>query len=142
MWKQANTSVSQRGVVRGIHFGLPSLGQAKYVTVVRGAALDYVVDLRRDSPTFGRWDVVTLDTHDRRAVYIPAGFGHAFEAVEDHTTVHYLLTEVYTPNSEFAINLFDETVGLRFVTPRSNMLLSERDGAAPSLMDSLAQAGL
>ncbi|WP_167136780.1 dTDP-4-dehydrorhamnose 3,5-epimerase family protein [Diaminobutyricimonas sp. TR449] len=141
-WVQANTSVSHRGVVRGVHYGPPQLRQAKYVSVVRGAAVDYVVDLRPESPTFGQWDSVLLDTVDRRSVYIPAGFGHAFESLEDDTTLHYLLTAVYTPASEFSINVFDSTVALSFKSDESDLVLSERDREAPNLSESLRQAGM
>ena len=84
--QQTNVSVSARGTVRGIHFADVPVGQAKYVTAVSGSLLDYVVDLRTGSPTFGQWDSVLLDTVDRRAVYLGEGLGHAFCALEDGTT--------------------------------------------------------
>jgi dTDP-4-dehydrorhamnose 3,5-epimerase len=78
--RQANTSVSKRGVVRGIHFADVPRGQAKYVTATHGAVLDYVIDIRVGSPTFGQWDSVLLDGTDRRAIYLAEGLGHAFVA--------------------------------------------------------------
>src|SRR3954471_5349458 len=83
---QANASVSRAGVVRGIHFAEVPPGQAKYVTCVRGAVLDVVVDLRLGSPTFGSWDAVRLDDVDRRALYVAEGLGHGFCALEPDST--------------------------------------------------------
>ena len=78
---QTNVSVSARGTVRGIHFADVPPGQGKYVTVLSGSLVDYVVDIRVGSPTFGQWEAVTLDTVDRRAVYLSEGLGHAFCAL-------------------------------------------------------------
>src|SRR4051794_4772416 len=88
--KQANTSVSKKGTVRGIHYADVPPSQAKYVTCLHGAVLDVVVDIRVGSPTAGRWDAVLLDDKDRRAVYIAEGLGHAFMALTDGATVSYL----------------------------------------------------
>ena len=94
---QTNVSVSSRGTVRGIHFADVPPGQGKYVTVLTGSLVDYVVDIRVGSPTFGRWEAVTLDAVDRRAVYLSEGLGHAFCALEDGTTAMYLCTATYNP---------------------------------------------
>jgi dTDP-4-dehydrorhamnose 3,5-epimerase len=130
--RQGNLSVSARGVVRGIHFAHVPPGQAKYVTVVSGAALDFVIDLRVGSPTFGRWDSVRLDDVDRRAVYLPAGLGHAFVALNDSTVVCYLASEVFAPERELSINPLDPEIGLTF--PEGlDLIVSDRDRDAPSL---------
>src|SRR5690606_40201002 len=84
--RQANMSISRRGVVRGVHFADVPRGQAKYVTTTRGAVVDYVVDIRVGSPTFGRWESVVLDDVDHRAVYLAEGLGHAFVALTDDAT--------------------------------------------------------
>jgi dTDP-4-dehydrorhamnose 3,5-epimerase len=102
---QTNVSVSARGTVRGIHFADVPPGQGKYVTAVRGALVDYVVDVRVGSPTFGHWEAVTLDAVDRRAVYLSEGLGHAFCALEDDTTAVYLCTAAYNPRGEHAPTL-------------------------------------
>ncbi|WP_374968461.1 dTDP-4-dehydrorhamnose 3,5-epimerase family protein [Terrabacter sp. BE26] len=131
---QTNVSVSSRGTVRGIHFADVPVGQAKYVTAVTGALIDYVVDLRVGSPTFGQWDSVLLDGVDRRAVYLSEGLGHAFCALEDGTTAHYLCSAAYNPAAEHGIHPLDPTVGLRLpdgVEP----LLSPKDAAAPTLAE-------
>ena len=129
---QTNISVSARGTVRGIHFADVPVGQAKFVTAVAGSLIDYVVDLRLGSPTFGQWDSVLLDTVDRRAVYLGEGLGHAFCALEDGTTAHYLCSTAYNPAAERGINPLDPEVGLTLpegITP----LLSPKDSAAPTL---------
>lgn len=139
--RQANTSVSRRGVVRGIHFADVPIGQAKYVTAMHGAVLDFVVDIRVGSPTFGRWDSVLLDTVDRRAVYLAEGLGHAFIAMTDDATVSYLVSDVYRPANEHGINPLDAEVGLVFPESAGAPLLSPKDTAAPGLIEA-AEAGL
>jgi dTDP-4-dehydrorhamnose 3,5-epimerase len=138
---QANMSVSARGVVRGIHYADVPPGQAKYVTCVRGAVLDYIVDVRVGSPTFGQWDSVRLDDVDRRAVYIPEGFGHAFVALTDLATVTYLVSSVYNPVVEHGINPLDDQIALVFPDEAGEALLSPKDVEAPSLAQAKA-AGL
>jgi dTDP-4-dehydrorhamnose 3,5-epimerase len=131
--RQANTSVSKRGVVRGIHFADIPPGQAKYVTVTHGAVIDYVIDIRLGSPTFGEWDSVRLDTVDRRALYIGEGLGHAFVALTDDATVTYLVSDVYNVVAEHGINPVDPEIGLVFPDEAGQTLLSPKDLEAPSL---------
>jgi dTDP-4-dehydrorhamnose 3,5-epimerase len=130
--KQANCSVSRRGVLRGIHFADVPPSQAKYVTCQRGAVLDVVVDLRVGSPAFGRWDKVVLDAADKRAVYIAEGLGHAFLTLTDDATVSYLCSEPYAPEREHGVHPLDSEIGIDWpadVPP----LLSPRDAGAPTL---------
>ena len=129
---QANCSVSAAGVVRGIHYADVPPGQAKYVTCIAGSVIDYIIDIRVGSPTFGAWDSVLLDTRDRRAVYLPEGFGHAFVALADDSAVVYLCSEPYSPSGEHEINPLDPQIGLVF-PPDITPLLSPKDLAAPSL---------
>jgi dTDP-4-dehydrorhamnose 3,5-epimerase len=131
--RQANTSVSKKGVVRGIHFADLPPGQAKYVTAMRGAVLDFVVDIRVGSPTFGRWDAVLLDTTDRRAIYLGEGLGHAFVALTEEATVTYLVSGVYNASTEHGINPLDPDVALVFPAEAGKLLLSPKDTEAPSL---------
>ena len=135
--RQGNTSISRRGTFRGIHFADTPPGQAKYVTVARGAILDYVIDLRVGSPTFGSWDSVRLDDREHRAVYVSEGLGHAFLALEDETVVTYLVSDVYNPNAEHAVNPLDEALGLEVPIPAEDLLISEKDRRAPSLAEAL-----
>lgn len=129
---QANLSVSRAATLRGVHFADVPPGQAKYVTCPRGAALDYVVDVRVGSPTFGISDVVRLDSEHRRAVYLPEGLGHAFVALEDHTTLTYLCSTGYSPGRERGINPLDPELDLR-LPAGVDFILSDKDADAPSL---------
>lgn len=136
--RQGNGSVSKRGVVRGIHFADVPPSQAKYVTVASGAVLDYIIDIRVGSPTFGQWEAVRLDAVDRRAVYIGEGLGHAFVSLEDDSTVTYLVSEVFNPAAEHGITPLDETVALEFPTEAGEPLLSPKDLDAPTLLEAQA----
>lgn len=133
---QANLSVSQRGVVRGIHFADVPRGQAKYITCVRGAVLDVIVDIRAGSPTFGRWEGIRLDDLDRRAVYLPEGMGHGFCALTDDATLSYICSETYNPAGEHSVHPLDPDLGIDW--PADVPLLSARDDAAPSLAEAAA----
>jgi dTDP-4-dehydrorhamnose 3,5-epimerase len=125
--------------VRGIHFADVPPSQAKYITVLTGSLIDYVVDVRVGSPTFGQWDSVLLDTVDRRAVYLPEGMGHAFAALEDHTTAMYLVTAPYAPSREHGIHPLDPEVGLTLPEGMDRPLLSPKDASAPTLAEALEQ---
>jgi dTDP-4-dehydrorhamnose 3,5-epimerase len=133
--RQANISVSHRGVARGIHFAEIPLGQAKYVTVTHGAVLDFIVDIRVGSPTFGQWDSVLLDTKDRRAVYVAEGLGHLAFSLTDDAAFTYLVSDVYQPQREHGINPLDPEVGLIFPADAPEPLLSDKDTAAPDLLE-------
>ncbi|APU13209.1 MULTISPECIES: dTDP-4-dehydrorhamnose 3,5-epimerase family protein [Actinoalloteichus] len=135
---QVSQSRSRRGVLRGIHFTRTPPGTAKYVHCPQGSALDFVVDLRLGSPTFGRWDTVALNSTDYRGVYFPPGVGHAFVALEDDTLIHYLLSENYSPGNELALSPFDPEIGLE-LPERLPVIQSERDRAALSLAEARAQ---
>ena len=133
--RQANSSVSRKGVVRGIHFADIPPGQAKYVTAPYGAVLDFVVDIRVDSPTFGQWDSVLLDDVDRRAIYIGEGLGHCFVALTENATVSYLVSDTYNAGREHGINPLDPDVALVFPDAAGELLLSPKDTDAPSLSE-------
>jgi dTDP-4-dehydrorhamnose 3,5-epimerase len=132
--RQANLSVSKKGVVRGIHFADVPLGQAKYVMAAHGAVLDFVIDIRVGSPTFGQWDAVRLDDIDRKAIYIAEGLGHAFVALTDDATVSYLVTDTYNPTGEHGINPLDPDIALVFPDEAGEALLSPKDTDAPGLL--------
>ncbi|MET4158937.1 dTDP-4-dehydrorhamnose 3,5-epimerase [Agromyces sp. PvR057] len=138
---QGNTSISKRGVVRGIHFADVPPSQAKYVTATRGAVLDFVIDIRVGSPTFGQWDSVLLDDIDRRAIYISEGLGHCFVALSDDATVSYLVTSTFNAEREHGINPLDEEIALAYPEAAGELLLSPKDTQAPSLREAEA-AGL
>ncbi|MEV6815017.1 dTDP-4-dehydrorhamnose 3,5-epimerase family protein [Micromonospora sp. NPDC051296] len=136
---QGNLSVSARDVVRGIHYADVPPGQAKYVTCVRGAVLDVVVDLRVGSPTFGQWEGVRLDEVDRRAVYLAEGLGHGFCSLTDDAVLTYLCSTTYNPGAEHGVHPLDEELGIAW--PAGTPQLSARDAAAPTLAEMRA-AGL
>ena len=130
--RQANLSVSRRGVLRGIHYAaIP--GQAKLVTAAAGAVLDFVIDIRVGSPTFGQWDTVLLDSVDRRVIYLSEGLGHAFVALTDDATVTYLVNDVFRPDREFGVNPLDPAIGLELPKEAGEPLLSPKDAEAPTL---------
>lgn len=139
---QMNVSVSRRGVVRGIHYADVPPSQAKYVQCLRGAIIDYVIDIRVGSPTFGEWEAVRLDDADRAALYISEGLGHAFTALEDDTTVAYLVSEPFSPGREHGLTPLDAEIGLDLPFGRDELVLSEKDLAAPTLAEALAQGAL
>lgn len=139
--RQGNTSVSKKGVVRGIHYADVPLGQAKYVTCSHGAVLDFIVDIRVGSPTFGQWDSVQLDDVDFKSVYLSEGLGHAFIALTEGAVVSYLVSDVYQPQREHGIDPLDATIGLVFPPEAGEPLLSPKDLEAPSLEEAVA-AGL
>ncbi len=134
---QTNVSVSSRGTIRGVHFADLPPSQAKYVTALSGSFIDFAIDIRVGSPTFGQWDSVLLDTVDRRAIYLAEGLGHAICSLQDDSTVMYLCSATYDPVCEHAINPLDPDLGLALpegLTP----VLSVKDAAAPLLSEAAA----
>ncbi|GAA1215552.1 dTDP-4-dehydrorhamnose 3,5-epimerase family protein [Prauserella alba] len=131
---QTNHSVSRRGTIRGIHFADVPPGQGKYVYCPNGSLLDIVVDLRTGSPTFGTWDMVTLDSRTFRGVYIAEGLGHGFIALEDDTVMTYLCSTSYNPPAEHGIDPLDPDLGLPWPGD-VEYVLSDKDRAAPSLTE-------
>lgn len=137
---QINYSVSRRNTLRGIHGVAVPPGQAKYVTCVRGALRDIVVDLRVGSPTFGEHHVTELDAKSGRSVYVPDGVGHGFLALTDDTCISYVLSTVYVPGTQIDIDPLDADLALPwgFSGPP---LMSDKDTKAPGVRAALA-AGL
>lgn len=139
---QANLSVSQKGTLRGVHFADVPPGQAKYVMCPTGAIRDYVVDIRVGSPTFGSWEAVTVTAKDRNAILLDVGLGHAFVALEERTTVTYLVTDHFKPRAEHAINPQDPDLGLEFPFSAQELLVSTKDREAPGFSEALASGML
>jgi dTDP-4-dehydrorhamnose 3,5-epimerase len=131
-FKQDNVSVSRRGVLRGLHFQNPN-GQAKLVYALRGSIFDVAVDVRRNSPTFGRAVWTTLSSENHRQILIPAGFAHGFYVETDEAVVAYKCSELYAPQSERTIQWNDPALEIPW--PSAAPILSDRDAAAPSLKD-------
>jgi len=133
---QDSHSCSAAGVLRGLHYQLPPHAQGKLVRVVRGAAWDVAVDIRRGSPAFGRWTAVELTPDNRRQVWIPPGFAHGFLALLDGTEVLYKSTDVYAKDCERAIRWDDPAIGIAWPLPgRLAPRLAAKDAVAPLLAD-------
>ncbi len=131
---QSNHSVSQRGVIRGVHFCDVPPGQAKYVYCSRGALLDIAIDVRVGSPAFGRWEAVRLDAETHRAVYLHEGIGHAFIALADDTVLTYLCSTGYDPAAERTVYPLDPALKLPWPADLE-LVLSDKDRAAPTLAE-------
>ena len=127
---QDNVSFSRRGVVRALHFQHPH-GQGKLVSVLSGAVYDVAVDVRRDSPTFGRWVEQALSAENRGQLWIPPGFAHGFQALTDGVVFHYKCTDLYHPESERSVRWDDPALGIPW--PLKDAVLSKRDASAPLL---------
>lgn len=137
--RQANHVVSARGVLRGIHFSRVPPGEAKYVYCTAGAILDIVVDLRDGSPTFGARAAVELTATNRRAVFVAEGLGHGYLALEDATTVNYLVSETYAPQHGGAVHPLDPELALPWGIDPASIVLSPADQTAAGLSTALEQ---
>jgi dTDP-4-dehydrorhamnose 3,5-epimerase len=127
---QDNRSVSLRGVLRGLHY-TKRHPQGQLVWVVEGAVYDVCVDLRRGSPTYGRWFGTVLDELDAKQVYMPPGFAHGFYVLGERAAVHYKCTNIYRPDDEGGLLWSDPAIGIAW--PVSDPLVSVRDSAYPTL---------
>ncbi|OLF17183.1 dTDP-4-dehydrorhamnose 3,5-epimerase family protein [Actinophytocola xanthii] len=134
--RQASHNLSRRpGVLRGIHYTATPPGGAKYVYCPRGKVIDFQVDLRVGSPTFGMSDSVVLDEAEGRSVYCPVGVGHGSVVLEADSMVVYLLSQVYVAANELAVSPLDPALALP-LPPGLEPLMSERDAAALTLAES------
>ena len=129
---QDNVSVSGRGVLRGMHYQHPN-GQGKLVTAVAGSVFDVAVDLRRGSPTFGRWVGYELAAESGEQMWIPAGFAHGFQVTSESAVFIYKCTAHYSPRDEHSLRWDDPAIGIRW--PIARPVLSEKDATAPPLKD-------
>ena len=132
---QDNESRSCYGVIRGLHFQKPPYTQAKLLRVVRGAVLDVAVDLRKGSPTFGKYVAVELTEENHRQLYIPRGFAHGFSVLSEDVVFQYKCDNYYAPQSEGAIAWDDPELGIDWRIPKEKAILSEKDSRHPRLKD-------
>ena len=133
---QENQSLSVKPfTLRGLHFQRPPFMQSKLVRVLAGSIFDVAVDLRQDSPTFGKWHGVTLAADDGQQVYIGPGFAHGFMSLEVSTLVAYKVDAPYTPSHEAGIRWNDREIGIRWPRLDDSVTLSERDEKLPNLAD-------
>jgi dTDP-4-dehydrorhamnose 3,5-epimerase len=140
--EQANISLSSKGTLRGIHYSIAPRGQAKWVTCVSGAIKDVIVDIRPESPTFGKWVDVELRGDSGKAVLISEGLGHGFIALEDNTAVAYLVSTPFSPGHEFEINPLDEKIAINWGMQSSDFKISDKDLRAPTLAERLTEGNL
>jgi dTDP-4-dehydrorhamnose 3,5-epimerase len=133
---QDNHSYSAaKGVLRGLHYQLPPRAQDKLVRVIRGSILDVAVDIRRSSPSFGKWVSLEISAKRGNQILVPKGFAHAFLTLEPDTEVIYKVTDTYSPQHDRSIRFDDPATGIEWPGSTSDFQLSEKDSKAPLLKD-------
>lgn len=131
---QDNHSMSvTKGVLRGLHFQKPPHTQAKFVRVTKGSVYDVIVDLRKDSPTFGKWEGFELSDKNKRMLFVPRGFAHGFVTLEDYTEFQYKVDNVYAPESDSGLIWNDPDLNIFW--PVENPILSEKDKKLQNFKD-------
>ena len=125
---QDNQSMSSRGVLRGLHFQKGEFSQAKLVRVLQGTVVDVAVDLRKSSPTFGKYVMVELSAENKRQLFIPRGFAHGFQVLSDTAVFTYKVDNIFAPQAECSIRYDDPKIGIAWpITNPQELLLSEKD---------------
>ena len=132
---QDNESRSSYGVLRGLHFQKGACAQSKLVRVIEGRVLDVAVDIRRGSPTFGRYVAVELSGENHRQCFVPRGFAHGFVVLSPEAVFQYKCDFPYAPEAEAAIAWNDPSLGIDWGIPEADILLSQRDRSHPFLAD-------
>mgnify|MGYP006288513053 FL=1 len=133
-WLQENHALStRRGTLRGLHFQFPPHAETKLVRVVRGEILDVFVDLRQNSPTFGRWGAIHLSDERKNLAYVPRGFAHGYQTLSEVAEVIYKVDSVYAPDYEGGLSWDDPDLGIEW--PVLPPILSEKDTRQPSLQE-------
>ena len=133
---QDNQSLNVRtGTIRGIHFQALPAGQGKLVRCLSGSVFDVAVDLRRDSPTYGRWASVILTPQSNNQLWVPVGFGHAFCTLEPSSIVHYRVTSYYSPQHDGGVAWDDPDIAIGWPDVADASTLSAKDRVQPSLVD-------
>ncbi|RRD25678.1 dTDP-4-dehydrorhamnose 3,5-epimerase [Brucellaceae bacterium VT-16-1752] len=133
---QDNHSFSAaKGVVRGLHYQLPTRAQDKLVRVIRGAILDVAVDIRKSSPTFGKWVALEVSAEKWNQILVPKGFAHGFMTLVENTEVIYKVTDYYSPEHDRSIRFDDPAIGIEWPLPSSDAQLSDKDQKAPLFAD-------
>lgn len=124
---QSNEVKSSYGVVRGLHFQLPPHAQSKLVRVAKGRVLDVAVDIRKSSPTFGKYVAVELSDENHRQIFIPHGFAHGYSVLSEEAVVEYKCDNYYAPESEGAIAWDDASLAIDWQIPAEKVILSAKD---------------
>lgn len=134
---QDNESKSQKGVLRGLHFQNPPYAQGKLVRVMKGAVLDVAVDIRKNSPTYGKWASIELSEQNKMMYWIPPGMAHGFVTLEDNTVFFYKCTNLYNKASEGSIRWDDPDLNIDWGI--DNPILSPKDKEAPFFRDFISE---
>lgn len=133
---QDNHSYSAEvGTLRGLHFQTPPRSQAKLVRCVRGSIMDYAVDVRAGSPTWGQWVAAELSAENGRQLFVPVGFAHAFCTLRPDTEVIYKVSDTYAPECDGGVAWDDPTINIKWPLPASGPVLSDKDRNLPRLKD-------
>lgn len=132
---QDNESKSCYGVLRGLHFQKPPHAQSKLVRVVKGCVLDVAVDIRKGSPTFGKYVAVELSEDNHRQFFVPRGFAHGFAVLSEEAVFQYKCDNYYAPQSEGAVAWDDPDLAIDWKVPSDKVILSEKDRNHPMLKD-------
>ncbi len=132
---QDNESKSSKGVLRGLHYQLPPHAQTKLVRVIQGRVLDVAVDIRRNSPTFGKYVAVLLSAENKKQLLVPRGFAHGFVVLEDDTVFAYKVDNYYSPQCDRGIAFDDENLNLDWILNHDELNLSAKDTKQPKLFD-------
>jgi len=130
---QTNMSFSKRGVVRGLHYQMIPMEQGKLVTVIKGRIYDVAVDIRKGSPYYGKYVSVELNDQDRSLLWIPPGFAHGFQALEESIVI-YFVTKEYSPSHERCVNWLCEEIGIKWPL-KNDAIVNEKDAKCPKLKD-------
>ena len=134
-WLQDNESRSRYGVLRGLHYQAAPYTQAKLVRVIKGAVLDVAVDIRKGSPTFGKYVTVELTEENKRQLFVPRGFAHGFVVLSDNVIFAYKCDNLYAPTHERGLAFNDPALGIDWKVDLKEFLLSEKDTKNPLLKD-------
>lgn len=132
---QDNESKSSRGVLRGLHYQLAPAAQTKLVRVIQGAVVDVAVDIRKGSPTFGHYVAVELTAENKRQLFVPRGFAHAFVVLEDNTVFAYKVDNYYSPENDRGVAFDDSAIGIDWPIDMVDLKLSDKDTKQPKLKD-------
>ncbi len=132
---QDNESKSSYGVLRGLHYQKGEFSQAKLVRVIKGKVLDVAVDIRKSSPTFGKYVLVELSEENKRQLFIPRGFAHGFLVLSEEAVFTYKVDNVYAPQAEAGIKWNDEDIAIEWPINPQDLVLSEKDSRALSLKE-------
>jgi dTDP-4-dehydrorhamnose 3,5-epimerase len=135
---QDNHSFSKKGVVRGLHFQIAPKAQGKLVRVIEGEIFDVAVDIRRDSPQFGKWTSIALSAENKKQIWVPEGFAHGFQVLSETAEVLYKTTEYWSAEHERAIRWSDPAIAIDWPL-KETLIISDKDQSAPLLAETFSK---